>query len=143
VKIVYGANAQNMMVETMPLQQAFDKLIGFYSSFSKPTDRNVPRQYKDEFGNASICNEAPCYIKKVFKYETNKNRLITLIKEVPLWLAVDDSVQKGHQVQLITIKEYEDFTNEEIKKDIRTGKLFQEKKRAVLEQEVIKEELGE
>jgi hypothetical protein len=140
VDIVYGPNSQNLKKETLPLHQAFDTLVRFYSGFSRPTDRNIPREYRDDYNQIQKCNNSPCLIKKRFKDIRSGQMIENLRKEVPLWLAVDNAVQQNHQVELITKKEFDDFYQEEVKKEIRRDRLFMEKKRQKLVEEVAKEE---
>ena len=116
------------VTERLPLQQAFDRLINFYSSFSKSTDRNVPKDYWNG-QNAVPCNQAVCYVKKTFMDKVSGQKIENIRKEVPLWLAVDDSVQKGQTVELISKKEYDDFFRTHVKNEIKQERVFQDKMR--------------
>ncbi len=142
VEIVYGPNAQNMRAYQVPLIEGFQKLVSYYGSFSKPTDRNVPRQYIDEMNVARGCNQVGCFVKKTFSDLMSGQKIENMRKEVPLWLAVDDAVQKGQQVELITFKEFDDFYKEEARKEIRASKAYREKQQAILIEQTLKEELG-
>lgn len=139
VTIYYGPNAQNMREETMPLQKAFDTLVGFYSQFEKPTDRNVPKSiYRDAFGKEKQANQVTCLIKKVYR-DARSGQEMTTYRDVPLWLAVDDAVQKGHDVRLITKKEYSEFYESLRQADIRNSKEYREKQRQALVEQMAKE----
>ncbi len=148
VEIVYrnpyapeGAmGAAKFVKEVLPLQQAFDKLVEFYSAFSRATDRNVPKDFWD--GRKPIsCNDSVCYVKKTFVDIQSGQKIENLKKEVPLWLAVDDRVQKDQQVELISRKEYSDFYREHVKAELRREKAFQESKNRRALEELIQEEL--
>lgn len=140
VEIVYGSKSGGIRTEKLPLQQAFDKLVSFYSSFTKMTDRNVLREYADEFGRSVPCNNHTCYVSKSFKDMRSGQRVENLRKDVPLWLAVDDVVQKDHKVELISKKEYNDFYREHTKAEIRKDRIYLEKKRQELVDEVMRED---
>jgi len=137
-----GNPASTLMKETLPLDQAFERLVNYYSFFTKVTDRNVPKEYGDINGQPQLCNNFACYIKKEFKDALQRSKTIILRKEVPLWLAVDDVVQKGQKVELITIKEWDEFLEDEFRKEIHETKEYQDKKRQEMVNRVMEEEMA-
>lgn len=118
ITVVYGANKQNMRQETLPTKEAFDKVIEFYQRFELSTNRNIPREIGDDQGNGVAVNQTTVYIKAKIRDKIQRKE-VTLIREVPFWLAVDKVVQQGQSVELIPKREWDEWMVEEEKKDLR------------------------
>ncbi len=136
-KDAVGGN--KFVIESITLQKGFDKLVQFYSSFPRLTDRNIPKDYWD--GTKPVtCNQCVCYIRNSYTDKTSGQKIENLRKEVPLWLAVDMAVQQDHKIELISRKEYEDFQDDLIREELRRDKVFIERKRAQILEKMLKEE---
>lgn len=125
--------------ECLPLRDAYQKLVTFYSSFPRATDRNIPKDFWNG-ARPEQCNQAVCYVKHTYTDKTSSQIIQNLRKEVPLWLAVDLAVQQDHQVTLISKKEYDDYMDVIIKDELRRERVFQERKRAKALDQLIREE---
>lgn len=142
ITVVYGANKQNMRQETIPAQEAFDRAVEFYQGFELSTNRNIPREVGDEKGNGVAVNQTTVYIKAKIKDKIQRKE-VSLIREVPFWLAVDKVVQQGQQVELISKKEWDSWMIEEEKKDLRADMKTRDMlHKARVRKQVMEEELN-
>ena len=132
VSVVYGPNRQNMKEVQMPLGKAFTTLVDYYSSFNISTNRNVPKEWLDpNSGDGVEINKATVYAKMTYR-DLLKKQMITLIRDMPLWLAVDNAVQQGKQVELISQAEfdswYRDMAIKNRKEDTKYSRMLEEEK---------------
>jgi len=122
--IVYG-RTNNWTSETLPLRDGFQKLIDYYSQFDLSTNRNVPREISDTQANSESVNSITVFARKIVRDKRQKKE-VSLIRDMPLWLAVDSVVQQGQQVELISKEEFDEWYKEEEIKDLKADRSTRE-----------------
>lgn len=106
VSIVYGPHAQALKQVEMPLRDAFTTLVDFYSMMELSTNKNVPKTWNDRItGDGVNVNSTTVYAKMTYRDKKQK-QIISVIRDMPLWLAVDNAVQQGKEVELISEAEF-------------------------------------
>jgi len=144
VTVVYGPNRQNLQSFKMTLQQAFDTLVEYYSGFELSTNRNVPKAWADpKTGDAQNVNSQTVYAKLTFRDRVSK-KIESIIRDMPLWIAVDNIVQQGKEGELISEEEFLSWYKDQQKKDLANDATFrnmlkQKKLEAVVKREIERE----
>lgn len=122
VEITYGDKASDYKVETMPKRQAVDRL---YTYYSRTRMKMVPKADKD--GKAT--NNATCYVR-LKRVDWGTGDMLTVYKDLPLWIVVDRMMNHGYQIELITKSEYEAYSKEKQRpEDELNARLAAEKKK--------------
>lgn len=125
ITIVYGPNRQNYQESRMTVQQAFDTLVEFYNNFENSTNRNIPKVWANSVtGDGQNVNNATVYAKLTNRDRTTK-KMVTIIRDMPLWLAVDNIVQQGKEGELISESEFLSWYDEYKKNDLLTDRKYQ------------------
>lgn len=138
IEVVYGPNRQNLRFEKLTVQEAFDKLVEFYQQFELSTNRQMPRIVSDERGVAVEVNKTTVFARITLKDKIQRKE-VTLIRDIPFWLAVDKVVLQDQNVKLISKKEWDSWIYEEEKKDLRADM----KTRDIIRKEKIRKQMME
>lgn len=125
IQIAYGRGGKNFVFETLPVVEAFHRLVDFYDQFQRTPDRNVSKEILDDkTASGAKINQATVYCKMTYR-DLHSKQIITTIREMPIWLAVDNQVQQNKQVEIISEAEYQAWYDDMVMKERKTNRDFQ------------------
>lgn len=125
IQIAYGRGGKNFVFENLPVVEAFHRLVDFYDQFQRTPDRNVSKEILDDkTASGAKINQATVYCKMTYR-DLHSKQIITTIREMPIWLAVDNQVQQNKQVEIISEAEYQAWYDDMVMKERKTNRDFQ------------------
>lgn len=125
VQIAYGRGGKNFVVETLPLIEGFNRLVEFYDQFSFSPDRTVSREILDDkTATGTKINQTTVYAKMTYR-DLHSKQMITTIREMPLWLAVDNQVQQNKEVEILSREEYQAWYDDLVMKERKGNRDYQ------------------
>lgn len=123
VTITYGQKAEDYKQEELPKQQAVDRL---YTYYSRTKMKMVPKNDM----NGKAVNDATIYVK-LKRVDWGTGELLTVYKDLPLWIVVDRMMNHGYQIELVTKKEHDEYMKAKQKpEDELSARLVEERRAA-------------